>query len=212
MDHRYPLALVLAAAVALPAFAGKVEISVRQDGVRLMKNEPAESRARRLAQRFVSIPDGRLADLIERWAFERELDPQLVRAVVQVESGYNPRALSNKGAMGLMQLMPATARELDVADPWNPEQNVRGGTAYLRRMLDRFGELDLALAAYNAGPEAVVQHAGVPPFAETREYVRKIFCLLDDACAGADERDGRPVKIERGPDNRIRLTTTGAGG
>ncbi|KAB2959719.1 MAG: lytic transglycosylase domain-containing protein [Thermoanaerobaculia bacterium] len=212
MDHRHLLALVLAAALAAPAFAGKVEISVRQDGVRVMKNEPAESRARRLAQRFVEIPDGRLADLIERWAFERDLDPQLVRAVVQVESGYNPRALSNKGAMGLMQLMPATARELDVADPWNPEQNVRGGTAYLRRMLDRFGELDLALAAYNAGPEAVLQHAGVPPFAETRDYVRKIFCLLDGGCSESRELDGRPVKIERGPDNRIRLTTTGAGG
>lgn len=212
MDHRHPLALVLAAAVALPAFGGEVEISVREDGVRVMKNEPADVRARRLAQRFVPIPDGRLAGLIEHWAFERDLDPRLVRAVVQVESGYNPRALSNKGAMGLMQLMPGTARELDVADPWNPEQNVRGGTAYLRKMLDRFGELDLALAAYNAGPEAVLQHAGVPPFAETREYVRKVSCLLDGNCAAMDELDGRPVRIERGPDNRIRLTTTGAGG
>jgi soluble lytic murein transglycosylase len=209
---RLGLALVLVALTAGPALAGKVEISVREDGVRVMKNEPPAARARRLAHRFVAIPDGRVADLIERWAFERDLDPRLVRAVVQVESGYNARALSNKGAMGLMQLMPGTARELDVSDPWSPEQNVRGGTAYLRRMLDRFGNLELALAAYNAGPEAVLQHAGVPPFAETREYLRKIFCLLDGGCAAAEELDGRPVTIERGPDNRIRLTTSGSGG
>jgi len=209
---RLVLALAAVAFAAAPVFAGKVEISVREDGVRVMKNEPAEARARRLAHRFVAIPDDRVAGLIEHWAFERELDPRVVRAVVQVESGYNVRALSNKGAMGLMQLMPDTARELEVTDPWSPEQNVRGGTAYLKRLLDRFGDLELALAAYNAGPEAVLQHSGVPPYAETREYVRKIRCLLDGGCEETDELDGRPVRIERGPDNRIRITTSGAGG
>jgi len=134
-----------------------------------------------------------------------------VRAVVQVESGYNSRALSNKGAMGLMQLMPDTARQYGVEDPWNPEQNVRGGTAYLRHLIDRFGDLDVALAAYNAGPEAVLRYGGVPPYQETQEYVRKIFCLLDDGCAGS-ERDGRSVRIERDANNQIRLTTSGAGG
>lgn len=199
--------------LATPLVAGEVEIRVREDGHKVMKNEPTEVRARRLASRLVSIPDPVVADLIDLWAFDRELDPRLVRAVVQVESGYNPRALSRKGAIGLMQLMPETARDMGVDDPWDPEQNVRGGTAYLRRLLDRFGDLDVALAAYNAGPEAVSRYAGVPPFEETRNYVRQIFCLLDDACAGSsDALDGRPVRIERGPDNQIRITTGGGGG
>lgn len=203
-------ALVL---VATPLVAGEVEIRVREDGHKVMKNEPREVRARRLASRLVSIPDPVVADAIDLWAYDRELDPRLVRAVVQVESGYNPRALSRKGAMGLMQLMPDTAREMGVEDPWDPEQNVRGGTAYLRRMIDRFGDLDVALAAYNAGPEAVTRYSGVPPYEETRSYVRRVFCLLDDACAGeSDAMDGRPVRIERGPDNQIRLTTGGGGG
>lgn len=199
------------ALVAAPAVAGPVEIRVREDGTRVMMNEPSESRARRLAERLVDIPDERIGDLIERFAAHHGLDATLVRAVVQVESGFNPRAQSSKGAMGLMQLMPGTARELAVTDPWDPEQNVRGGTAYLRRMLDRFGELELALAAYNAGPEAVVRHSGVPPFAETREYVRKIFCLTGGGCEGT-ELEGRPVRIERDANNRILITTSGAGG
>lgn len=210
--RRFLTALLLAAFLPLPALAGKVEIAVREDGVKVMRNEPGASRARRLAAAFVAVPDPVTTDLIERWSLERELDPRVVRAVMQVESGYNPRALSDKGAMGLMQLMPGTARDLEVEDPWNPEQNVRGGTAYLRRMLDRFGDLELALAAYNAGPEAVAQYAGVPPFEETRAYVHKIFCLVEGDCEGSDILVGRRVRVERGPDNRIRLTTSGFGG
>lgn len=202
------IALVL---VAAPAAAGSVEIRVREDGTRVMMNEPGEARARRLADRLVDIPDERVADLIDRFAAHYGLDPTLVRAVIQVESGFNRYAQSNKGAMGLMQLMPGTARELQVTDPWDPEQNVRGGTAYLRRMLDRFGEVELALAAYNAGPEAVARHSGIPPFAETRDYVRKIACLTGGSCESS-ELEGRPVRIERDANNRIRITTSGAGG
>jgi soluble lytic murein transglycosylase len=207
------LLAALAAAPAAPAVAGKIEISVRQDGVKVMKNEPGEARARRLAQRLVPIPEPRYGELIDRWSAARDLDSTLVRAVVQVESGYNASALSNKGAMGLMQLMPGTARELEVADPWNAEQNVRGGTAYLKKLLDRFGNLEHALAAYNAGPEAVARHGGIPPYAETREYVRKVLCLIDGGCAAEESgQEGRSVRIVRDADNRIRLTTAGAGG
>lgn len=205
------LALALTALLAAPALAGEVKIEVRPDGTRVLLNEPGDSRARRLAARLVAPPDGEMARLIENHAYDRELDPRLVQAVVQVESGYNPRALSNKGAIGLMQLMPGTAAELAVDDPWDVEQNLRGGTSYLRRMLDRFGELELALAAYNAGPEAVVKYAGIPPFAETREYVRRIFRLLDGD-SGGEELEGRRVRITRDANNRIRLTTAGLGG
>ena len=121
-------------------------------------------------------PGGSLAAIISREAARQDVRPELVRAVIRVESAFDPRARSPKGAMGLMQLMPATAADLHVRDPYDPAQNIRGGVAYLRRLLDRFDDNEeLALAAYNAGPEAVARHGNqVPPFRETENYLDRV--------------------------------------
>ena len=129
------------------------------------------------ATRFVAPEKSRSYDtLIDEHAERQGVRKDLVRAVIQVESGFNPRAVSNKGAIGLMQLMPATARQLGVQNPFDPGENVRGGVAYLRQLLDRYdGDERLALAAYNAGPGAVDRNGQtVPPYTETRNYVSKV--------------------------------------
>lgn len=121
---------------------------------------------------------GELEPLFREAAGEAGLDPELLKAVAAVESNFDPGAVSPKGALGLMQLMPETAESLGVSDPFDPAQNVRAGARYLRDLLDRFGNLELALAAYNAGPGAVEKHRGVPPFTETREYVEKVLSIF----------------------------------
>jgi soluble lytic murein transglycosylase len=122
------------------------------------------------------VSRSRWNDLAHQEARRKQLDPRLVKAVIQVESADNPSAVSRKGAIGLMQLMPGTARAMGVQDPFEPQDNIKGGVKYLSQMLDRFrGRLDLALAAYNAGPAAVERYGGIPPYAETRNYVNRVL-------------------------------------
>jgi soluble lytic murein transglycosylase-like protein len=116
-------------------------------------------------------------EIIDRVSAEHQVDARLVRAMITVESGYQSRARSRKGAMGLMQLMPATARRFNVKDPYNPQANIEGGIRYLKTLLDRFPER-LAIAAYNAGEAAVERFRGVPPYAETRDYVTRVLQIV----------------------------------
>lgn len=130
----------------------------------------------RLSQTEIQELMPRINAAIETYSKAFGLDPKLIRAVIKEESGFQPFALSTAGAMGLMQLMPGTAEGLGVTDPYNIEQNILGGTQYLYYQLKNFnGDLELALAAYNAGPNAVRQYGGIPPYAQTQNYVKKVL-------------------------------------
>ena len=119
-------------------------------------------------------------DIIRRHATSYQLEEALVKAVIKVESDYQPMIVSRKGAQGLMQLIPQTAKDLKVSNPFDPYENIRGGSEYLRMMLDLFNnDVELALAAYNSGPNTVKRYGGIPPYDETQKYVKKVKRYLD---------------------------------
>lgn len=200
-------ALLLAAASPLAA-AAQVRLVTRPDGSKVLVGEGSATHRRTPAAppTLRPVPRSELEELVREHAAQCGLDPRLVRAVIQAESDWDPRAVSRKGAMGLMQLMPETAAVLAVEDPFDAAENVRAGTTYLARLLDRFGELTLALAAYNAGPTTVDRHGGVPPYAETREYVRRVLSLYEGRTVRAEEipvAAPRPRRRATGPSPRL---------
>ena len=133
-----------------------------------------------------NVSRAEIDNLISKYADKNGLDEDFVKAVINQESGFNPNATSHCGAMGLMQLMPSTAQGLGVTNAYDVEQNIQGGTKYLKGLMDRFGnDKQLALAAYNAGPNAVKKYGGIPPYAETQNYVKKVLSKYD-TYKGAD--------------------------
>jgi soluble lytic murein transglycosylase-like protein len=172
------------------AAAMKAARSAATEVSRYMGRDSAQSaNARIVAANFRGAwPQATAAEIdsaIEQAAARHNVDPNLVRAVIKVESNFNPSAVSRKGAMGLMQLMPATARQLNVNDPFDPEQNVDAGVRHLKQLLESYnGDVRLTLAAYNAGAGAVARSSGVPHYAETQNYVRRITDLYNNNHSG----------------------------
>jgi len=187
------LGVALLLAFAAPALADDWIYVQRQDGVRSFSDRkpargsytriPKQGRATAtascagLTEPLMQKRAANYAPIIEKVSAKHGLSPQLVSAVIRVESCYDRRAVSRSGARGLMQLMPATALSLGVNDSFDPEQNIDGGVRYLARMLERFKDLRLGLAAYNAGPETVEAFQDVPPYPDTVSYVTRILKL-----------------------------------
>ncbi len=210
-------ALGLSSVLVASSAAGEtIRVERDRDGVHTLSNKPGKKNQRSSTPSATARAGSRrsratlrktpFAILIEHHARRSALDPNLVRAVIQVESDFDPLAVSVKGAQGLMQLMPDTARELRVEDVWDPDENIRGGTTYLRQQLDRFGRIDLALAAYNAGPGAVERYRRIPPYRDTQDYVAEVLRLYRDG-GGFFSSGTRPVVVKRGPDNVPMLST-----
>jgi len=181
-----PIGAVLVVSVAFiavlhpPALQAEIYQYIAPNGTISLTNVPSDSRYRKIdvesARFHATLSERELEPVIKRHSSQQQLHPALIRAVIKAESNFDPRAVSRAGAIGLMQLMPQTAVRLDVRDMFDPDENVGGGTKYLRQLLDRFhGNLPLALAAYNAGENIVDRYQSLPPIDETRQYVRKVL-------------------------------------
>ncbi len=156
--------------------AGEIVTYVDENGRLVITNIPSK-KPRKKWKRLVEVSSFPYKELISKISRRHGVDPKLVQALITVESGFNPRAVSKKGAMGLMQLMPETAKKYGAEDPFNPAQNIEAGVRYLKELLRRFRRTDLAIAAYNAGENAVARYHGIPPFPETKRFVRNVMKL-----------------------------------
>jgi soluble lytic murein transglycosylase-like protein len=167
--------------------------SAADDVNRLLGSTEAEPVQTNQSLNGVNFAEPNIDAAIDQAAERHHVDPNLVRAVIKVESNFNPNAVSRKGAMGLMQLMPQTARQLNVGNPFDPEENVDAGVRHLKQLIDNYGgDIQLSLAAYNAGEGAVQRSAGIPHYAETQNYVKRITNLY-----GSPEGISGPVSFSR---------------
>lgn len=173
--------------------AKNIYYTVKEDGTLCITDKPTSSKykpykfersinyirnalvAFKRDQRSVEEVNAIVADLCKKY----QIDKKLVMAVIDVESGFNAAAVSSAGAQGLMQIMPKTGQELDLDDPFDPSENIDAGIRYLRYLLNEFSDRKLAVAAYNAGPNAVKKYGGIPPYAETQDYVQKVWARLN---------------------------------
>lgn len=181
--------------------AANVRVAVKRDGTKVITNDsPVRGRTLDWLARKHDRPS-KFDPIIERYAEKYRIDPTLVRAVIQVESDFNPATVSHKGARGLMQLMPATAKRFGVKSIHDPEENIRGGIQYLAYLTRLFrDDLPRALAAYNAGENAVLKYGGIPPYAETQTYVKRAMTVYygrpygGGAVIFAGRRGGKKLK------------------
>ncbi|HEY1372374.1 MAG TPA: lytic transglycosylase domain-containing protein [Candidatus Binatia bacterium] len=177
------LSVTLGVALCTAELRAEMYQCIEADGAAIFTNTPSHAGCRLLGgrrERFpaavTSVDPSQFDALIQNSSERYGVDPALVRAVVKAESNFNQSARSPKGAQGLMQLMPDTARLYNIVNAYDPTENIEGGVQHLRLLLDRYrGDLRLALAAYNAGIQAVEKYGGIPPFAETREYVKRVL-------------------------------------
>ncbi|HAM51293.1 MAG TPA: hypothetical protein DCP92_11625 [Nitrospiraceae bacterium] len=181
------------------------DIPLKKNAVRIMRTQTAPVDTKDKVQAKAEIKNKEFHGIVKEKSAKYNVDPSLVHAVIKAESNGNPYAVSKKGAQGLMQLMPTTARDLQVQNPFDPEENIDGGTRYLKYLIEKFnGDLTLALAAYNAGPKTVEKSGSVPQIPETREYVKKVLSFYGGATHYPVE-SGSPMK-ER-PERIYKLLT-----
>jgi hypothetical protein len=186
-------------------------ISATQGGFALGASLSPSTFARESAAETLGANDGRLDRIVRDAAARHQVDPALVKAVISTESGWNPQAVSRKGAVGLMQLIPGTAQRFGVGNPFDPAQNVEGGTTYLKALLDRYnGDWSRTLAAYNAGEHAVDASRGVPAYLETQRYVQKVQNAYFRPGSGRDSTlwtpPRNPVRKEVDSNGRVIFT------
>jgi hypothetical protein len=203
VKHVAAIAVLLAIAGAAGPAAAQVFRFVAPDGTVHLTNAPTDPRYRR--EGLTSDPPIVLMarPIVRAPLYQREINeaserygiPELlIRAVIRAESGFNPRAVSRKGARGLMQLMPETAALLGVSDSFNPRQNIDAGVRHLRGLKERFGDdIRIVLAAYNAGEQAVITHGGIPPYPETRQYVSRVLEFYGGTAAGLPRSTFRTI-------------------
>ena len=192
--------LVLTLAIVAPVQA-QVKLVIRGDGTKVISNLGAQG-SKKSDWNWLARQRNRRSQydpIIDRYAVQHGVDPVLVRAVIQVESNFNPRCVSHKGARGLMQLMPETAKRYGVRDIFDVEQNIRGGIRYLADLIEMFpDDLSRALAAYNAGENAVIRNGGIPPYEETMTYVKRALTVYYGrpygAVSFAGSRGGKKLK------------------